>query len=194
LYRPRLVGVTADLEVIVADETSVLQGIDTRCRGDSRLLMADRARIAVVGIGNTLAGDDGVGVVIAERLRRRWPESEEILVATLPGDLFAVSDLLEYTEALLFVDAIAGESPGEIRILNTTQRAFAVSLHQTDIGTVMSALRKLEMVDDFPEWQVWGIAIETPEELGEGLSPVIAEAAELLEAKIIEHVEGILTT
>ncbi len=156
--------------------------------------MKKRARLAVVGIGNTLAGDDGVGVVIAERLRLRWPESEEILVATLPGDLFAVSDLLEHTEAFLFVDAIAGESPGEIRILNSAQRAFAASLHQTDIGTVMSALRKLEMVDDFPEWQVWGITIETPEELGEGLSPVVAEAADELEGRIVEHVEALMET
>jgi len=150
------------------------------------------ARIAIVGIGNTIAGDDGVGVIIAERLRRRWPESDDILVATLPGDLFSVSDLLERTEAFLFVDAIAGETPGEIEVLDSAQRAFAASLHQTDIGTVMAALRKLEMVDPFPSWQVWGITIETPEELGEGLSPEIAVAADKLEARILEYVEGML--
>ena len=194
MQHPRLEGVAADVDVIVADETSTHQGIDTRCRGDSHLLMADRARIAVVGIGNTIAGDDGVGVLIADRLQHRWKENEEILVATLPGDLFAVSDLLDRTGAFLFVDAVVGESPGEIRILNSAQRAFAASLHQTDIGTVMAALKKLEVVDDFPEWQVWGITIETPEELGEGLSPEIAAAANRLEGMIIEHVEGILTT
>ncbi len=31
-----------------------------------------RARIAVVGIGNTLAGDDGVGVEVVRRLSERW--------------------------------------------------------------------------------------------------------------------------
>ena len=156
--------------------------------------MAERARIAVVGIGNTIAGDDGVGVVVAERLEKRWSESNEILVTTLPGDLFSVSDLLAEAPEFLFVDAIAGDHPGKIQILSSARRAFAASLHQTDIGTVMAALNRLGVVDDFPEWQVLGITIERPEELGEGLSPVIAEAAELLEAKIIEHVEGILTT
>ena len=156
--------------------------------------MPDRAKIAVIGIGNTIAGDDGVGVLVAERLQRRWSKTDEVLVAVLPGDLFAVSDYLDQTREFLFVDAIAGGELGEIQILTSAQRAFAPSLHQTDIGTVMAALRELEMVEDFPAWQVWGITIETPEELGEGLSPEIAAAANRLEGMIIEHVEGILTT
>ncbi len=154
--------------------------------------MTRKSRIAVVGIGNTLAGDDGVGVLIAERLRGRWIETEGVLVAVLPGDLFSVSDILDEAEEFLFVDAIAGDDPGEIRVLGSARRAFAASLHQTDIGTVMGALKRLDMADPFPPWQVWGITIETPEELGEGLSPEIAEAADELERKIIEYVEGLL--
>lgn len=154
--------------------------------------MRKRARIAIVGIGNTIAGDDGVGVLIAERLRERWSDSDEVLVAILPGDLFSVSDFLDQTEEFLFIDAIAGDNPGEIQILDSAQRAFAASLHQTDIGTVMSALKKLEMADPFPAWTVWGITIETPEELGEGLSPEIAEAADELEGRILAHVEELL--
>lgn len=148
----------------------------------------------MVGVGNTIAGDDGVGALVAERLRVRWLESDEVLVAVLPGDLFSVSDLLDRTERLLFVDAIAGDSPGEIRVLNSAQRAFAASLHQTDIGTVMATLKRLEMADPFPEWEVWGVTIEPPVELGEGLSPVVAEAADELERRIVEHVEGLLAT
>jgi len=153
-----------------------------------------RARLAIIGIGNTIAGDDGVGVLVAERLQGRWSENDDVLVATLPGDLFSVSDLLHRTERLLFLDAIAGDDPGEIRVLDSAQRAFAASLHQTDIGTVMSALKKLEMADPFPEWEVWGITIEPPEELGEGLSPEIAAAAVELERRIVDHVEGLLAT
>ena len=156
--------------------------------------MTNRARIAVVGIGNTIAGDDGVGVLVAERLRQYWTDNDEVLVAVLPGDLFTVSDYLERTRSFLFVDAIAGDHPGEIQVLDSAQRAFAASLHQTDIGTVMAALKKLEMADPFPDWAVWGITIETPDELGEGLSPEIAEAADKLEARIVEHVEGLLAT
>ena len=154
--------------------------------------MIRKSKIAVVGIGNTLVGDDGVGVLIAERLRQRWMETEEVLVAILPGDLFTVSDFLGEAEEFLFVDAIAGDNPGEIQVLGSAQRAFAASLHQTDIGTVMGALKELEMADPFPAWQVWGITIETPERLGEGLSPEIAKAAAELEGRIVAHVEALL--
>jgi hydrogenase maturation protease len=153
-----------------------------------------RARLAIIGIGNTIAGDDGVGVLVAERLQGRWSENDDVLVAILPGDLFSVSDLLHRTERLLFLDAIAGDDPGEIRVLDSAQRAFAASLHQTDIGTVMAALKKLEMTDPFPEWEVWGITIDPPAELGEGLSPEVAEAADELERRIVAHVEALLAT
>jgi hydrogenase maturation protease len=156
--------------------------------------VTDPVRIAVVGIGNTLAGDDGVGVLIAERLRERWQETKEVLVAILPGDLFSVADLLGTAEEFLFVDAVAGDNPGEIRILGSAGRAFAASLHQTDIGTVMAALKKLDMADPFPVWKVWGVTIETPEVLGEGLSPEIAAAADELERRIVEYVEGVLAS
>jgi hydrogenase maturation protease len=151
-----------------------------------------RARLAVIGIGNTLAGDDGVGIVVAERLRCRWDDSDQVLVATLPGDLFAVEDLLDRARQLLFIDAIAGDNPGELQVLTSVQRAFSASLHQTDIGTVMNALKKLELADPFPDWQVWGITIERPDELGEGLSPPVAAAADRLEAKIVEYVADVL--
>ena len=154
--------------------------------------MTRKSKIAVVGIGNTIAGDDGVGVLIAERLQARWKETREVLVAILPGDLFSVSDFLGEAEEFLFIDAIAGDRVGEIQILGSAQRAFAASLHQTDIGTVMAALRKLEMAHPFPAWQVWGITIETPEKLGEGLSPEIASAADELERLVVEYVEELL--
>jgi hydrogenase maturation protease len=150
------------------------------------------ARIAVVGIGNTMAGDDGVGIVVADRLAERWEGRDDILVTTLEGDLFAVSDRLDRAREFLFVDAIAGDPPGQIRFLTSARRAFAASMHQTDIGTVMQSLENLGIADPFPGWRIWGITIEPPEELGEGLSPAIAAAADELVGKIIGRVEGLL--
>jgi hydrogenase maturation protease len=150
------------------------------------------ARIAVVGIGNTIAGDDGVGVVVAERLAERWSASESVFVTTLPGDLFAVAELLDRAREFLFVDALAGDRPGEIRVQTSARRAFAPSLHQTDIGTVMAALQRLEVAEPFPAWQIWGITIAPPEELGEGLSPGVSAAAAELERRIVEYVDGLV--
>lgn len=139
-----------------------------------------RARLAVLGIGNTLAGDDSVGVVVARRLERKWRDADGVLFGILPGDLLAVSDWLDRAERFLFLDAVAGDRPGRLVRVAVVPRAFAPSLHQTDIGSVMEALRGLEMTDPFPDWEVWGIEIAPPQHLTESLSPEVAHGAEAL--------------
>jgi hydrogenase maturation protease len=136
----------------------------------------------VVAIGNTLAGDDGVGVEVVRRLQRLWSDRPEVLFEILPGDLLAVSELLDRAERFLFVDALSGERPGSVEVRTAAPRAFSPSLHQTDIGAVMATLERLGVVDPFPPWEVWGVVIEPPRELREGLSPEVeAGAAELAE-------------
>ena len=44
----------------------------------------------MVGVGNTLAGDDGVGVRAVDRLRARWQGHDHLLLDILEGDLLAV--------------------------------------------------------------------------------------------------------
>lgn len=148
------------------------------------------ARVAVVGIGNDLAGDDGVGVVVAERLRARLRGRDDVLVATLAGDPFAVADLLGAAERFVFLDAVAGDTPGELRRLRSAPRAFAPSMHHTDIGAVMASLATLELATPFPPWEILGVVIRPPEELGEGLSPEIAAAADRLEREVFAMLEG----
>jgi len=138
----------------------------------------DRARLAIVGIGNTLAGDDGVGIWVVDQLARRHRASGNVLIEALRGDLLVVESLLSRAERFVFVDAVAGDTPGELTVVESTPRAFAPSLHQTDIGAVMAALKELEVVEPFPMWEVWGIVIATPESLGEGLTPAVRTSAE----------------
>jgi hydrogenase maturation protease len=151
------------------------------------------ARLAIVGLGNTLAGDDGVGVRVAERLAARLGDRDDVMVTTLGGDLFEIADRLGEAERFLFVDAIAGDTPGELRSLTHAPRALAASMHQSDIGSVMDALRSLGVVEPFPEWEVWGVVIAPPDRLGEGLSPDVAAAAAELERRIVRYVEANLT-
>jgi hydrogenase maturation protease len=149
-------------------------------------------RLVVAGIGNTLAGDDGVGVRIVERLRRRWEGASGVGFTEFPGDLLAVSDWLDRTSRFLFVDAVAGDSPGEIVRLKVVPRAFAPSLHQTDIGSVMVALEGLEMASPFPEWEVWGVVIQPPQRLTEALSEEVARGAAILESAISEEIAPVV--
>lgn len=135
----------------------------------------------MIGIGNTLAGDDGAGVVCVERLRERWGHNPEVLLRTLDGDLFAVADLIDRVDRLMLVDAVAvaeGAEPGAIIRGVRGTRALAPSLHQVDVATVMASLEALGY--DLPPWEIWGVTIEPPQELGEGLSPAVAASVDAL--------------
>lgn len=136
--------------------------------------------VAVIGIGNPLAGDDGAGPAVVEELRARLRDASGVLLERLDGDLFAVADLLPRAQRFIFVDAVIAQPPGTIVRRAATSPSLAPSLHQADIGAVMTALAALGVVEPFPVWEVWGIAIEAPRELGEGLSPPVAQAAEAL--------------
>lgn len=71
----------------------------------------------VLGLGNTLLGDDGVGVKVVQQLRdnRRTPTG----VRFVDGGTLSFSLLgdIENTDALIVVDAAQlGESPGTVHI------------------------------------------------------------------------------
>jgi hydrogenase maturation protease len=145
--------------------------------------------LAIVGVGNTLAGDDGVGIEVIRRLRLTPGTDRNVLLHTLEGDHFEIADILHRAERFIFVDAVEGERPGELVCMENTRRAFAPSLHQTDIATVMHSLEAFGIADPFPSWEIWGVTILPPPELGEGLSPEVAESVGLLCEKLCGVIE-----
>ncbi len=68
-------------------------------------------RITVLGVGNVLRRDDGVGVHVVEELRRRFrfPEGVRLVDGGLGGP--ALLGALEGAEALIAVDAVRGGQP-----------------------------------------------------------------------------------
>ena len=140
--------------------------------------------LAIVGVGNTLAGDDGAGIEAVRRLRMLWGGEPGIFLHTLEGDHFEIADLLDRAGRFVFVDAVAGEWPGMLVRTGDLPRAFAPSFHQTDIAAVMRSLEKLGAVSPFPSWEVWGVTISPPAELGEGLSPEVEEGVQRLCRKL----------
>lgn len=151
----------------------------TGCVGETPEV-AGRGKLAVIGVGNPLAGDDGVGVYVVERLAAVLPEAGRLLWGTLQGDLLAVADWLPRVSHLVFVDAVAGALPGQIVTNPAAVRAWAPSFHQTDLASTLDVLGAMGVADPMPTWEIWGVTIEPPAELGEGLSPAVAKAVDEL--------------
>lgn len=123
---------------------------------------ASSCRVAVIGIGNDLAGDDGAGLEVIRLLEPAWQNDGRVLLYRLEGDLLAVADLLPLASEFVFVDAVAGKVAGELIRGAKVQRAYAPSFHQTDIALVMQSLEALKLVEPFPQWSLWGITILLP--------------------------------
>lgn len=152
---------------------------------------ANSVAVGVIGIGNPLAGDDGAGPAVVEELRARLGDAPGVLLERLDGDVFAVVDLLSRAQRFIFVDAVIARPTGAVVRRAATSPSLGPSLHQADIGAVMTALAALDLVDPFPSWEVWGIAIDPPRDVKEGLSPPVARAvaalAEELAALLARH-------
>ncbi len=151
-------------------------------------MVSEKQRLAIIGIGNDLAGDDGVGVEVIRRLETMGLAGQGVFLHTLVGDHFEIADLLCQAERFIFVDAIEGERSGELIFMENTRRAFAPSFHQTDVATVMHMLEAIGIIDPFPAWEICGVTIQPPSALGEGLSHVVEQAVEKLCQRLCEVV------
>jgi len=145
--------------------------------------------IVFAGVGNTLAGDDGVGIFMLRELKRLLPAQDNFVFAELEGDLYQVWDMLPGTDAFIFLDAVTGDRPGMVRVGKTLPRAYTPSFHQSDLSAVVLSLQKI-WDGEFPKWTVWGVSIDPPEVLGEGLSHCVKAAADEAVKRITASVTG----
>lgn len=134
----------------------------------------------VIGVGQRLAGDDGVGVRVAERLRSLGLEDVEVAFAASATDLIAA---LTGVRRVIVVDAVLGSgAPGHLHVATPedfdAQRLVAITTHGLDLPAAVALARALYPDTVAPEIQIVGIEIERPEALAEALSPPATAAVE----------------
>ena len=75
------------------------------------------ARIAVIGIGNVLTGDDAVGPHVVKVLEACWalPPDVHVMDAGTPG--YDLTSFMADAEAVVLIDAVKAKgAPGELRV------------------------------------------------------------------------------
>jgi hydrogenase maturation protease len=111
--------------------------------------LEDRASIVVLGLGNPLMADEGVGVAVIERLQlqaERYPHVEFIDAGT--GGM-AILHRIDGREKAIFVDcALMGEPPGTIRRftpdqVRSTKMLAHQSLHEVDLLNILDLAEQL---------------------------------------------------
>jgi hydrogenase maturation protease len=100
------------------------------------------ARTVVIGLGNPLMGDDGVGLAVLERLRDDWQLDGVELVDGATWGL-SLLPVIEDAERLVLVDAIAANgAPGDIIELTRDRLPIyltrKLSPHQVDMRDALA--------------------------------------------------------
>ena len=137
-------------------------------------------KIAVIGIGQSLRGDDGVGIIAVRQWQENYPETAnrsdiKVDVSELPG--LALIDLLEGSEAAILVDALKCYSvPGSIHTLQTEQlsafTADAKSAHGWGVAETLRLERMLNPHRQLITIQLIGVEVEQMQ-MGFGLSKTV---------------------
>jgi len=160
-------------------------------------------KILLVGLGNPILGDDGVGWVVAREVESRIHEaggSIEVDYLSL-GGLSLMERLIGYEKVILIDSLTTGTHPQGAVIMFTLEDLVDLSSghttapHDTSLKTALVTGRQLGAV--LPEDRdVHVVAIESQYvyDIEEGLTPPIAAAVPLAVKKVIDLLEGIPDT
>lgn len=109
------------------------------------LSRSDRpGRVALMGIGHELCGDDAVGVRVAGMLRARLASDGPVLAieaGPAPENFTSVLRCFQPDLVLLIDSALMGAQPGSVRWLNPQDaEGFSASTHTLPLDILMSYL------------------------------------------------------
>jgi hydrogenase maturation protease len=153
------------------------------------LLLADPGEVLVVGLGNPILGDDGVGWQVVDELARieRPPVG---LQQACVGGVGLMELMIGYRRAIV-VDAIIdpGAAPGSVwrRPLSAVETRVASHLDSSHDATLSAALAAGRAVGaDLPsEIEVVGIVVERGDIFSQRLSNAVAAAVPVAAAEVM---------
>ncbi|HNA29513.1 MAG TPA: hydrogenase maturation protease [Thiobacillaceae bacterium] len=138
------------------------------------------ATTLVVGLGNPILGDDGVGWRVAERVRASFDDPDVAVLCLSLGGLSLVEHLAGYRRAVI-VDAMStGALPGTLHRFDAVAAAdpgaqHTASVHDLSLASALALGRELGL--DLPgEVAVVGVEAAPEFEFGAALSEAVARA------------------
>lgn len=146
----------------------------------------------VLGLGNTIMGDDGIGIYVARILSGRFDEASGVKVDETPLAGMNLLRILEGYDRAVLVDAIRTSDcvPGKLHKLDiedfSSTRQF-VSPHWTNVYTAMYMAKKYDF--DVPaKITVFAVEIDEQNEVTEECSPAIESRKMDIAEEIYQYV------
>ncbi len=143
--------------------------------------------IVVIGVGNEYRGDDGVGIVVARRLRERFATGVTVLEES--GEGAALIEAWQGAKCVILVDAVnSGAPPGTIHRLDAHASPLPAGFfhYSTHAFSVAEAVELACSLGQLPSHvTVYGIEGQNFD-LGIGLSSAVEEAV----TAVVEQAAG----
>jgi len=133
----------------------------------------------IIGIGNPVRSDDGVGLRVAGELRRLLPASAGIATAELHcGGMQLMEAMAGYDRAIVIDAMLDGGIPGTIRTFDPEELPNTRTTNSTHDGSLRAALEFGRAVGlRVPSSiRIWAVEAGDVETLGEALTPRVEQA------------------
>lgn len=145
-------------------------------------------RLLILGLGNLLMGDEGLGVHVARRLA----EQAEFLppgIAVEEGGTagFQLTHFFTHYPTVILIDAtLDGQPAGTVRLLQPRFSSdFPRALSTHDIG-LKDLVDGLTLIGQMPELYLFAVSIHNLQPMRIGLSPEVEAVLPVLEAQIVD--------
>ncbi|MBI5484901.1 MAG: hydrogenase maturation protease [Deltaproteobacteria bacterium] len=149
------------------------------------------AGTVIIGMGNPLLSDDGVGIAVAHAVAERLKQTVNLTVTELhTGGIRLMEAMAGFKRAVVVDAMLSGAVPGTVRNFDpqdfvTTKNTF--SSHDTDFETAYD-LGKMTGVPLPEQFSFWGIEAAEFDLFGECFTDRVAAAVPLAVERIVAQI------
>ena len=151
-------------------------------------------RILVLGLGNTILGDDGVGISVVREIRNTWKGRPSVeCVEASPGGMVLL-DLVAGFDKVIVIDAVMTDDANpagfvyELALSDLGNVVHPYASHFLNLQTTMELGKRLG--HRMPSVvKIYAIKIEENTTFREGLTPHVEEVVSGLARRVIGEIE-----
>jgi hydrogenase maturation protease len=150
-------------------------------------------RILILGLGNPILTDDGIGLILTKNLEGKFPGADTTSIILAGLELL---DILVGYDYVFLIDAATGTGgePGELKEISDGKGALHLfTSHGVNFFDLLILGRDMGLKMPEPA-AVFGIEIGNATDFGTSLSPALKSALPSLEEAITERIREIISS
>lgn len=146
----------------------------------------DENKILILGIGNVMMEDEGVGVEVVRYLEKQIIPENVVLLDGGTGGFHLLDSLSDYQRIIMIDAALDDNEQGTIRLIEPKfSTDFPKALSSHDIG-LKDLVEALILLDRFPKIYLFTISVKNFQNVKMELSDEMKKIVPIAAAKVLE--------